>query len=337
MVTPPLLVTATSLPSSTAATPAWVAIMSVGSVIPAVRTWVTWLHAPPASGRRSSVPDSAQPPCAGQVAVSARTCPSITARDSIEPPGEAALVQCCPPSVVCHSPSPKTNPCSGVAKRMPHTPVPPGDESGTTGAGSPRQLAPWSSVQMIDVHGACEHGAVPRTKASCVDTNVTDVALNPPGTGPPGGGAGLTGVPGVTDGAAIGVAAGVRAAAGRGRGPAAGQRQAGQQHAGKDRRTRPCPDHIERCHRTYPLLINAGCVRGSGAESPAGNQGDQGQEPGCQGCGRDGGLRGSPPAGPRAQDHAAGSLSSFSAIAGPPSPACRTGTKGPVRHDHRTC
>jgi hypothetical protein len=38
MVTPPLLVTATSLPSSTAATPAWVAIMSVGSVIPAVRT-----------------------------------------------------------------------------------------------------------------------------------------------------------------------------------------------------------------------------------------------------------------------------------------------------------
>lgn len=219
MVTPPLLVTATSLPSSTAATPAWVAIMSVGSVIPAVRTWVTWLHAPPASGRRSSVPDSAQPPCAGQVAVSARTCPSITARDSIEPPGEAALVQCCPPSVVCHSPSPKTNPCSGVAKRMPHTPVPPGDESGTTGAGSPRQLAPWSSVQMIDVHGACEHGAVPRTKASCVDTNVTDVALNPPGTGPPGGGAGLTGVPGVTDGAAIGVAAGVRAAAGGGEDP----------------------------------------------------------------------------------------------------------------------
>ena len=70
----------------------------------------------------------------------------------------------------------------------------------------------------IDVHGACEHGAVPSTKASCVDTNVTDVAVNPPGTGPPGG-AGITGVPGVTDGATAGVAAGVRAAAGGGEDP----------------------------------------------------------------------------------------------------------------------
>ena len=68
------------------------------------------------------------------------------------------------------------------------------------------------------MHGACEHGAVPSTKASCVDTNVTDVAVNPPGTGPPGG-AGITGVPGVTDGAAVGVAAGVRAAAGGGEDP----------------------------------------------------------------------------------------------------------------------
>jgi hypothetical protein len=54
---------------------------------------------------------------------------------------------------------------------------------------------------------------MPRTKASCVDTNVTDVAVNPLGTGPPGG-AGIMGAPGVTDGATVGVAAGVRAAAG---------------------------------------------------------------------------------------------------------------------------
>ena len=60
---------------------------------------------------------------------------------------------------------------------------------------------------------------MPRTKASCVDTNVTEVAVNPLGTGPPGGGAGIMGVPGVTDGAAVGVAAGVRAAAGGGDGP----------------------------------------------------------------------------------------------------------------------
>jgi len=59
---------------------------------------------------------------------------------------------------------------------------------------------------------------VPRTKASCADTNVTDVALNPPGTGPPGG-AGLMGPPGVTDGVTVGVAAGVRAAAGGGDDP----------------------------------------------------------------------------------------------------------------------
>jgi len=73
-------------------------------------------------------------------------------------------------------------------------------------------------VRTIDVHGACEHGAVPSTKASRADTNVTDVAVNPPGTGPPGG-AGLMGVPGITDGAAAGVAAGVRAAAGGGDDP----------------------------------------------------------------------------------------------------------------------
>ena len=42
---------------------------------------------------------------------------------------------------------------------------------------------------------------------------MTDVALNPAGTGPPGG-AGIIGCPGVTDGAADGVAVGVLAAAG---------------------------------------------------------------------------------------------------------------------------
>src|ERR1035437_7124483 len=96
---------------------------------------------------------------------------------------------------------------------MPHTPAPPGDESRTTGAGSPRQVTPRSSVRTIDVQGACEQGAAPRTNASCADTNVTDVALNPPGTGPPGG-AGPLGLPGVTDGATASVAAGVRSAAG---------------------------------------------------------------------------------------------------------------------------
>ena len=111
----------------------------------------------------------------------------MAARDRTEPPGWAALVQRCPPSVVSHSLSPNTNPCCGVAKRTPHTPVPPGADSGTTGAGSPRQVAPRSSVRTIDVHTAFGHGAVPRTKASCAETNVTDVAVKPPGTGPPGG------------------------------------------------------------------------------------------------------------------------------------------------------
>jgi hypothetical protein len=42
-------------------------------------------------------------------------------------------------------------------------------------------------VRTIDVHGAWEHGAVPRTNASCVETNVTEAAANPLGTGPPAG------------------------------------------------------------------------------------------------------------------------------------------------------
>ena len=37
------------------------------------------------------------------------------------------------------------------------------------------------------MHGAFAHGAVPRTNASWVETNVTDLAANPIGTGPPDG------------------------------------------------------------------------------------------------------------------------------------------------------
>jgi hypothetical protein len=78
-----------------------------------------------------------------------------------------------------------------LANRIPHTAAPattPGcAASGTTGAGSPRQLAPRFRVRRIDVHGAFAHGAVPRTNASSGETNVTDRAANPIGTGPPGG------------------------------------------------------------------------------------------------------------------------------------------------------
>jgi hypothetical protein len=59
--------------------------------------------------------------------------------------------------------------------------------SGTTGAGSPTQVAPRFSVRTIEVHGLAEHGAVPRTNASSAETNVTEVAANPLGTGPPAG------------------------------------------------------------------------------------------------------------------------------------------------------
>src|SRR6516165_5771300 len=174
----------TSLPSSTAATRACVAI------VPGSCTRVTTCHAPPDSARRTSVPVCAHPVCAPQALVSARTCPSITSSDRIEPAGPAAAAQCSPPSVVSHSPSPNTNPWPGSANRMPHTAGPAlswGCPSGTTGAGSPRQEAPRSSVRTIDVQGACAHGAVPRTNACSGETNVTDVAANPVGTGPPAG------------------------------------------------------------------------------------------------------------------------------------------------------
>jgi hypothetical protein len=42
-------------------------------------------------------------------------------------------------------------------------------------------------VRTIDVHGVCEHGAVPSTNASSGETNVTEVAAIPAGTGPPAG------------------------------------------------------------------------------------------------------------------------------------------------------
>ena len=37
------------------------------------------------------------------------------------------------------------------------------------------------------MHGGEPHGAVPRTQPTCVDTNVTELAANPAGTGPPAG------------------------------------------------------------------------------------------------------------------------------------------------------
>jgi hypothetical protein len=42
-------------------------------------------------------------------------------------------------------------------------------------------------VRTIEVHGACLQGAVPSANASRVETKVTEAALNPAGTGPPGG------------------------------------------------------------------------------------------------------------------------------------------------------
>ena len=193
------------------------------------------------------------------------------------------------------------------------------------------------------MHGACEQGAVPRTKASCADTNVTDVAANPPGTGPPGGGAGIMGVPGATDGATVGVAAGV-----------------GRQPTGETTRSRTAPSRsaARRKGSPYPpvpgsheRLSSAPTFFWSrlttsadpGLESAVGNHGDQGQEPGCQGCGRDGRLPGSRPGGPRPQDHAAEPLSSFPPIPGRGSRLPRAGrrrcaaTRGRPRPCGRRC
>jgi hypothetical protein len=48
-------------------------------------------------------------------------------------------------------------------------------------------VAPRFSVRTIEVHGGVAHGAVPSTKASLGETNVTEVAANMAGTGPPAG------------------------------------------------------------------------------------------------------------------------------------------------------
>ena len=148
---------------------------------------------PAAPGQRPGAPGCPacpHPPSAVQAAAIASTWPSMTSRDLIEAPGEAAAVHRSPPSVVSHRPSPNTKPTDGLANRIPHTAglvVSNGAASGTTGAGSPRQLAPRFRVRRIDVQGAFAHGAVPRTNASWVETNVTDLAANPIGTGPPDG------------------------------------------------------------------------------------------------------------------------------------------------------
>src|SRR5881394_2377105 len=66
--------------------------------------------------------------------------------------------------------------------------VPPNSRSagsGATGAGTPRQFRPPSSVRTTDVHGARWHGASPSTYAVRLDVNVTDHATKPRGTGPP--------------------------------------------------------------------------------------------------------------------------------------------------------
>src|SRR6201987_5646531 len=138
---PPLAVTITEAPSRIAATRACVAIRSPAE--PLTCSWVTGCHVPPPTGRRIRVAVP-HPLWEEQVAVSARTWPSMTSSDRIDPAGEEALAPCSPPSVVPHSPVPNTKPCDGGANLMPHTagagPFS-GWPSGTTGAGSPRQLA----------------------------------------------------------------------------------------------------------------------------------------------------------------------------------------------------
>ena len=209
--------------------------------------------------------------------MTARTWPSITSSDSIGRPGGTAGVHRSPPSVVSHRPSPNTNPTRGLANRIPHTarPTTAGcGASGAAGAGSPRQLAPRSRVRRIDVHGAFAHGAVPRTNASSVETNVTEVAANPIGTGPPDGTAtvdvlaAVAGAAGVEEAAprAAGAAAELAppdpagplderrgrrggAARPRARRPAGRQRHRRQQGAARE----PDPCHPQRCVHGDPL------------------------------------------------------------------------------------
>src|SRR5580704_17674817 len=189
-VMPPSPVTSTSRPLVTAATPAWVAIRSSGSITLPTVTFSTVIQEPPPSDLRSRTPGGPQPPPGVHRAVSASTWPPAMARERIEPPGSASRIHWPPPSVVSHSPSPNTKPCPGVANRIPHTAgaaASPGWPTGSAGAGRPTQLRPRSRVRTTAVHGACAQGAVPSTNASSADTNVTDVAANRAGAGPPEG------------------------------------------------------------------------------------------------------------------------------------------------------
>src|ERR1700753_481316 len=83
---PPLAVTITEVPSRIAATRACVAIRSPAE--PRTCSWGTGCHAAPPTGLRIRVAVP-HPPWEEQDAVSARTWPSMTSSDRIDPAGEA--------------------------------------------------------------------------------------------------------------------------------------------------------------------------------------------------------------------------------------------------------
>ena len=161
VLTPPLAVTITSSPSSTAATRDRVAITPV--------TGHRRDDLPGAAGQRPALQGGLHG-AADPAGVDDRQELAVDHLEGLDrAAGEAADDQCSPPSVVSHRPLPNTNPSEGLANRIPHTAGSVNSDSvasGTTGAGSPRQLAPRFRVRRIDVHGAFAHGAVPRTNAS---------------------------------------------------------------------------------------------------------------------------------------------------------------------------
>ena len=187
VLTPPLAVTITPSPSSTAATRGLGGDRAATGHRRDDHRPGAACQRPPHAGRPvTAAPEigGARPGDRQNLAVDHLERLDRAARGSRWGPPLAAVGRL-PQTVAEHEPDP-TDWRTGFPTR-PASTTPGCGASGATGAGSPRQLAPRSRVRRIDVHGAFAHGAVPRTNASSVETNVTEVAANPIGTGPPDG------------------------------------------------------------------------------------------------------------------------------------------------------
>ena len=124
-----------------------------------------------------------------QVAKTANTQSPTVSRSVTRCPWVSTCAQTCPPSWVAHSSGPNAHPSSRLRNRIWLTPVAP-SAAPVSGAGTPAQLSPASSVRATDVQNSVAHcpgvPACPITQPVSVPTKVTEEGRKSAGTGSTG-------------------------------------------------------------------------------------------------------------------------------------------------------